>query len=470
MVDGVHVVVARPGRAQAQRFEARHAVRQRRPQLLFELGVVDAVKRRFVGVSIARRRAADETAPLGSKPQARRVDHQRAAGQRGRAVEHKHITFLGHHGQRDAQLCSQRCHPRTSGQQHLVGGPCAAVGSPHGPHRSPRRAAVRLNVEPHGVGVDETRAAMDGLAAKGLHERRAVEPPFARQAQRGQCHVTRMQPVEALTQIKLRQQGHVGAVLALGLVVALQGRHTGVGGQVQITRLDQADGRRLTVHRQFVGHTAQELHAPLRQLNVYRLRKLLPDRAGRQRAGRTPVSGVAFEHGDRHAVVARQKTRGGRAHHPAADDHHTALHHASLFSCPGARRRALGAVGCRDRGHRRGTTAASSPSWSRCCQTPPLTPCRPACGCWTTPAVCRWWAAAGSQPGWRALCPPAGCGQAPGAHLAGRQRRRQPDHARRAGVCVAWLRRVGVAVLLTARLGRPRAHTGRTAHAAGGIR
>ncbi|MPN31288.1 hypothetical protein SDC9_178762 [bioreactor metagenome] len=66
------------------------------------------------------------------------------------------------------------------------------------------------------------------------------------------------------------------------MVVAQHGL-AGRAGQVQVTRLHQADVRTVVLHLQEPADVAQKFDAELRDGDVDRAGELLPDRTGRQR-------------------------------------------------------------------------------------------------------------------------------------------------------------------------------------------
>jgi hypothetical protein len=194
VVERVHLVVARPCVRLPDRLERRHALRQERPQRPVEQRVVDVERRVVRVVRGIRRDAADVAVALGAEPQARRVDHQRAARQRRPAREHEHAASPRPHRQVDAQPAgdlrgpwSRRVHEHVSGNARSVG-------------EAQRRHARAGDVEADAFARHVACTARSRLAAERLQQAPPVEPAFAAQAQRPQREIAGRKPREALAQ------------------------------------------------------------------------------------------------------------------------------------------------------------------------------------------------------------------------------------------------------------------------------
>jgi hypothetical protein len=220
------------------------------------------------------RPAADEAFALAAEPDAGRVDHQRRARQAGGAVEREHRAAARMHRQRDAGQRRHRRRPRARGVDDRVGRQALAVVSEHGVD------AVALALEAADARTHPARAQAARLGGQRPREGVAIEPAFARLAQRGQRHVAGVQPRKASGQRSRRQQPDGRAQIALQRVVARQNAAI-TGGKEQVARGHEADVDRRVVHAQPVLRARDQLMPELRHAHVDRRRELLPNGAGR---------------------------------------------------------------------------------------------------------------------------------------------------------------------------------------------
>ena len=239
VVEGVHLVVARPGALQTQGLKRRNACGQRGPDMVVK-GFVGGLQRRKVGVLVGgRRKSGDETPALGAQPDAAGVDEQGAARQLRRAGNMEHRAPLAHHRQRDARPRGNRCRPGAARVHCKTAGQGAAAAQPHRLHVLHTVAAGQ--VQAHGLVGQVTHALALRLFAQGRQQHIAIKPAFARQTQRAQRHVLQRQPGKLLLQLRRAEQRHIGTQLPLQYMVVLQRGRARRRGQVQVAALVQAD-------------------------------------------------------------------------------------------------------------------------------------------------------------------------------------------------------------------------------------
>ena len=198
----------------------------------------------------------------------------------------------------------------------------AAVGQSYGAD------VLADHLETVGLGLQVARPQRARLATQGLQQAPAVEPAFAGQAQRGQRHTLGGDPRESRAQLLRVEQRHLGAQLALQLVIAAQDRLAGARGQEQVTGFAQADFGPLALHLEQFSRTPQELHAVAAQFDVDARGELLAYRAGRQGRGGARVARVALDDDDLAGEVriGAQEIGDGAADGAAADDGDGSFH------------------------------------------------------------------------------------------------------------------------------------------------
>src|SRR5579883_2038995 len=264
--------MAGPGAAGPDRLEGGNARRQSRPDDIVEMAPDDVEIVAVRIVLLGRRDAANIIFAFRPDIDAGRIDDQRAISEPLLGAENEDRALAPAHRNRDAEHFGEPgCARRAGGVDECAAGDALAG-------REARRddaLAIPLELDDRGFAIFGAEAL--GLAAKGLHQRIAVEPAFVLAAPGAERDAVEIEEGKALGERSRFEENDVRAFRALHDVIFGEDLRALVARQIEIAVLAERQFRPDAVGGQGFMGFAQEGDAIEADLDVDRGRELLPD-------------------------------------------------------------------------------------------------------------------------------------------------------------------------------------------------